>query len=108
MLRRSKYGAKRVQFDGINFHSIAEANRYAWLSVLAMKGEIRQLELQPEYKLAVNGLKICSYRADFKYIDAKTGCEIVEDVKGYPTPIYKLKKALVKAIHNIDIVEIKV
>lgn len=104
---KNKYGAKRVQIDGHKFHSIAEANRYANLVVMQSKGMIDFLELQPKYPLSINGVKVCSYFADFKYLDRATQKYVVEDVKGMLTPVYKLKKKLVKAIYNIDIVEIK-
>jgi len=106
-IRKNKYGAKRVQFDGHNFHSIAEANRYAKLLLLQNKGVIDRLELQPKYDIRINGEKICSYSADFKYLDRVTMNYVVEDVKGVLTPVYKLKKKLVKALYGIDIVEVR-
>lgn len=65
------------------------------------------LELQPKYPLTVNGEKICTYIADFKYWDAQKNAEIVEDVKGVRTPVFRIKSKLVKALYGIDIVEVK-
>jgi len=33
------------------------------------------------------------------------GKEVIEDVKGFKTPVYRLKKKLMLAIHGIDILE---
>ena len=67
---------------------------------------VTNLKLQVPFDLNVNGQKICKYIADFTYtirnID-NTSEEIVEDAKGIETPEFKLKKKLMKAIHNIDI-----
>jgi hypothetical protein len=36
----------------------------------------------------------------------ENGVTVVEDVKGVKTPIYRLKKKLVKATHGIEITEV--
>jgi hypothetical protein len=66
-------------------------------------GEIHCLELQPRYPLIVNGEKVGTYVADFRYFEGDT--LRVEDVKGILTPVYRLKKKLVKALYQIDILE---
>ncbi len=47
------------------------------------------------------------YRADFVYEELRKGVwsEVVEDVKGFLTPMYRLKRKLMKAIYGIDIRE---
>lgn len=50
-----------------------------------------------------NGVKLCDYVADFVY--EEDGMEITEDFKGVYTPIYRLKKRMMKAFHGIDIRE---
>lgn len=100
----TKYHAKRTTIDGITFASKAEAKRYSQLKLLERAGEIRNLELQPSYDLEVNGILICRYVADFRYVIR--GGQKVEDVKGVKTPVYKIKKKLMKAIHNINIREV--
>jgi hypothetical protein len=96
----NKYNNKTYQVDNITFHSKKEANRYLELKLLATAGEIRGLELQPKYELQPgythNGKKIREiiYIADFDYIDNRTGKTIVEDVKGFKTEIYRIKKKL--------------
>jgi hypothetical protein len=105
---RSKYGNKKVTVDGIRFDSKREAKRYGELKLMQMAGEISDLCLQVRYPLVVNEVKIGFYIADFVYWDKNVGIsgqEIVEDSKGCKTPVYNVKKKLMKAIHNIDIYE---
>ena len=102
--RKSKYGAIKTTVDGITFDSKKEARRYMELKHQEATREIFKLELQPKFDLAVNGVKVGVYRGDFRYLDYD-GNTIVEDCKGMKTPVYRLKKKLMKAIHNIDILE---
>lgn len=103
--RRSKYGAKKTEIDGLKFDSKAEAARYTVLKKLAGIGIVKNLRLQVVYKLAVNGQLICKYIADFVY--DKDGVEVVEDVKGMRTREYVLKRKLMKAVFGIVIKETK-
>lgn len=100
----NKYNAKRSLFDNIWFDSQKEKQRYVQLKLMLKAGKISDLELQPRYDIDVNGQRICFYKADFRYVE--NGKTIVEDVKGMKTAVYNLKKKLVKACHNIDIVEV--
>src|SRR5205085_9305605 len=106
----SKYGNRKVEVDGITFHTAKEAERYVELKLLERAGEIFALNLQPRYPLVVNGVKVCTYVADFVYcIPADQGARptrVVEDVKGYKTPEYKLKAKLFQALHGFPVVEI--
>ena len=116
---RSKYKAVKTTIDGITFDSKKEAKRYTELKLLEKAGHITHLELQPEYQITINGAKICTYKADFRYFTVRaesnersynskgewqtptmTGDKegmVLEDVKGFKTPIYRLKKRLVEA-----------
>lgn len=99
---KNKYNAKKKVVDGITFHSTKEANRYVELKHLADMGLIiwhDKEPLQPKFRIEVNGKYICSYIADFRYYDIDAGREIIEDVKGYKTSIYKLKKKLFLACY---------
>ena len=100
---RHKYGAKVTEVDGIRFPSKRQAQRYTDLKLLERAGEITELQLEVTYTIVVNNVKICSYRADFVY--REHGFLIVEDCKGYRTPVYKLKKKLMKACYGIEIRE---
>ena len=99
----SKYNAVKTVVDGIKFDSKKEARRYSQLKLMEKSGAISDLSLQPRFDLIVNGKKCGFYKADFKYVE--NGKEVIEDVKGMLTPVYRLKKKLVKAIYNIDIFE---
>ena len=101
----NKYKAKRTVVDGISFASKAEARRYTQLLLLQRAGAIEELELQPRLLLVVAKIKIGTYVGDFRYRDMVTGDMILEDVKGVLTPVYRIKKRLVKALHGIDILE---
>jgi hypothetical protein len=101
-----KYGAKSIEIDGHKFPSLAEGRRYEELKLLQYGGAIEGLELQPIFPLSVNGVKIGTYRADFTYRDCETGEQVVEDVKGVATPVYKLKAKLVRALYGVTVQEV--
>lgn len=103
--RRSKYHAEQEEVDGIIFASKAEATAYQNRLLAVRSGLIADLELQPRYPLVVNGVEIGEYIADFRYRNCTTGAVVVEDVKGVRTPVYLLKRKLVKALYGIDILE---
>jgi len=105
--RKNKFNAKKTEFMGFVFDSKWEAERYGQLHAMERAGAIRDLKRQVKYVITINDQKICQYVADFVYtdmgIDGETPLEIVEDAKGVETPEFKIKKKLMKAIHNIDI-----
>lgn len=111
-MRPHKYGAKKVSVDGMNFPSKREAKRWLELQLLSKAGEIKDLRRQA--KIALLGRsdiirtptgRAAYYVADFIYIDNRTGLEVIEDAKGYPTPEYKLKRAILAA-QGVTIVEV--
>ena len=100
----SKYSNKKTELDGYTFDSKTEANRYAELMLAEKAGDISNLELQPKFLLEVNGKKIATYIADFRYIE--NGKTVVEDVKGVKTPVYRIKKKLTEALYDVKIIEV--
>ena len=104
-MKRNKYNATKTVVDGIKFDSKKEAARYQELKLMQKAGMINQLTLQPRFDLMVNGVKCGFYKADFQYVELKQGLRVVEDVKGVKTPVYNLKKKLIKAIYGIEIFE---
>ena len=78
------------------------------LLLLEKAGEVKAIRTQVLYKLAVNEQLICKYFADFVYDELRDGRwrEVVEDVKGYRTQVYRLKKKLMQACHGVEIREI--
>ena len=97
-MRYSKYGNQKVKRFGINFDSKAEAKRYSLLKCLESKGMISDLRLQVPFDIIPTvfhegkTLRKIVYKADFVY--EKNGETIVEDVKGYETPEFKIKMRL--------------
>lgn len=89
------------------FASKGEMERYCALVLMEKAGMIRHLDRQREFVLEVNGVKVCSYVADFVYEenweDGWRG--VVEDYKGMATEVYKLKKKLMWACHSVKIRE---
>lgn len=108
--RRGKYNAAGEFVDGQWCASKAEADRYRQLLKLQKEGAIDNLECQPAFRITINNQLVCKYVADFRYnvIDerGRTLYTPVEDVKGMVTPMYRLKKKLVQAVHGLAIVEI--
>ena len=100
----SKYKNKRTIVDGITFDSKREAARYCQLRLMQKSGLISELQLQQRFPIIVNMVKICVYVSDFTYL-TKAGQSVTEDVKGVKTAAYRLKKKLMKAVHNVDIKE---
>ena len=109
MYKKNKYNNKITELDGIKFHSRKEAARYSQLKLYEKGKLISDLRLQVKYelipKLVINGKseRAISYVADFVYFDTVNNVEVVEDVKGLMTDVFKIKYRLMKQIHNIDI-----
>lgn len=100
----SKYRNKKVTVGDNTFDSLAEARRWQELVILHDAGAISGLQRQVKYEIKVNGRHICFYVADFVYNE--NGKAVVEDVKGVRTPVYQLKKKLLRATLGIAIKEV--
>jgi len=103
----SKYKNKKVALDGYIFDSMGEAERYSELKMLQAAGHIKNLVIKPVYPLKVNNVLVCSYEPDFEYVDNITQRSVTEDFKGVRTPVFVLKKKLMRAVYGIDILETK-
>ena len=107
----SKYHAQPLVLDNIRFASTKEAHRYQELKLLERAGQIFNLRLQPRYELRVpleNGstFQVGAYVADFAYWDLPKRQVVVEDVKGFKTPLYRWKKKHVEAQYGVQILEV--
>ena len=104
--KKSKYGAVKTEVDGIKFDSKHEASRYQELRLLEQAGEITNLRLQMPYILFPKNEhgRALKYIADFVYND-NTGALVVEDAKGHPTDVYKIKRRLMAELKGIEIKE---
>ena len=114
---QGRYGnVKKIEHDGYRFDSKREFLRYMDLKLLARADKIKSLEVHPKYPITIGGIPIMvssnqhnkwdrhlTYEADFKYAE-KQGAFwpiIIEDVKmqsGHRTGVYKLKRALMRAM----------
>jgi hypothetical protein len=103
--QKTKFGTAacknaKPKADGYTFDSEAECRRYAELSLLERAGHIHLLEVHPRYVICpetvVFGKKSRArvYIADFAYIDSRTNRWTVEDVKGFETETFVLKRHL--------------
>lgn len=108
----SKYNSKKTVVDGQIFDSKKEANRYQELLLLEKAGVIKNLSRQVKFVLIPSQRdesgkvveRECSYKADFTYEDGiKT---VVEDVKGYRTKEYIIKRKLLLWQYGIRIREV--
>lgn len=99
----SKYHNEPTMVGDERLDSKREARRYEALKLLERAGEISNLKRQVRFRLEVNGHLICNYVADFTYTEG--GDFVVEDVKGVRTPVYKIKRALMLAVHGIKVTE---
>lgn len=106
-----KYHAKKTVLDGIIFDSRKEAARYAELKLLERSGAIHNLQRQVRYELIPAQKKdgktverACHYIADFVY--EEDGKTVVEDVKGFRTKEYILKRKLMLQVHGIEVREV--
>lgn len=109
--KTSKFRNVKTTIDGITFDSKREAARYGVLKQLERAGEIQNLRLQVPYSWEItytaNGnqwSKKETYVADFVY-ESKFGRMIVEDAKGFRTPVYRAKAKLMKKLYGIEILE---
>jgi hypothetical protein len=109
-MKLNKYHAIRRRVGGFVFDSLKEANRYRYLIILQSQGKITELDRQVRYTILdpyiLNGKKVrgITYVADFVYkIQGKIH---VEDVKGFRTPAFILKKKMFESKYHTPIEEV--
>lgn len=124
---KNKYHAKKITVDGETFDSQKEYQRWCQLRMLQKAGEIEGLQRQVTYTLIPEqreqskdvfrrGVKAgqpkpgkvlekaVTYKADFVYFER--GREVVEDVKGFKTKDYIIKRKLLLWKYGIRIREV--
>jgi len=102
--KKSKYGNKKVEFNGVVFDSKKELAHYLTLRMMEKAGAISDLKTQVSFELNPGGTHSLKYMADFTYIE--NGVLQVVDAKGYRTRVYLKKKRLMKQVWNIEIKEV--
>ena len=107
----SKYHSRKITRDGVKFDSVKEYKRYQELALLERAGQVSGLQRQVKFELIpsqrIDGKVVerpCTYIADFVYFEH--GQKVVEDVKGYKTPEYKIKRKMMLHVHGIRIKEV--
>jgi len=100
----TKYKARLTSIDNIRFDSHAEANRYTELKMLLQAKEIFDLQVHPTFVIwkmrnqATGKEEKIKYIADFSYTE-KDGTNVVEDVKGVKTAVYKIKRKMFTTVY---------
>lgn len=95
-----KYHNQKTVIDNIKFDSKRESQRYCELILLQKADKIHSLILQPKFilqeKFKKNGktYQKIKYIADFQYFCNERQKLIVEDVKGFETTEFKLKRKM--------------
>ena len=98
---RHKFHAIRTQINGIKFGSKKEAKYYQELLLRKKVGEVIFFLRQVPFDIGANK----KYYCDFVEFLANGMVEFIE-VKGYKTPLYKLKKSLVESLYPLQIKEV--
>ncbi len=102
--RRNKYNVAPLEkrtWQGTVFDSKGEMNRYIDLYFRQLADEIQHLQRQVSYSFFHEGEHICDYVADFVYTE--NGVPIVEDYKAIKTPVFMIKRKMMKAWFGIEI-----
>lgn len=99
---KSKFRNQPVRTSEGYFASKKELRDWCNLKLRQQAGEIALLQRQVRFKLVHNAIHITDYIADAVFFE--NGKRIVFDSKGHETPEFKLKKKLMKALLNIDVV----
>lgn len=106
----SKYKAKKVTYDNLQFDSKFEATYYAFLQELEKQGKISNLERQVKFELLprqtneIGKFKYnpVEYKSDFEYDDIQ-GVHHTVDTKGFKTADFRIKQKLFYYRTNRDI-----
>lgn len=98
-------------FEGERFDSDKELKRWQELKLLERAGVIRGLKRQVPFPITIAGVEIrvfskryhktgrhLVYVADAVYFDVEKGEQIIEDTKGHVNEVYKIKRALMRAM----------
>ena len=98
-------GTEATVVDGETFDSKREAARWGELRLMQRAGLIDDLRRQVSIPLDGRDGPILTptgqhmrYVADFVYVDLNTGVRVVEDAKGHPTDVYRMKRAILAAM----------
>jgi len=97
---RHKFNAQRTEIDGIKFASKREAKYYSDLLLAKRSGDLLFFLRQVPFHLPGNVRYVCDFAEFWKSGDIR-----FVDVKGFRTPMYKVKKKILESCYPIQIVE---
>lgn len=97
--KRSKYGSKRVEWQGQKFDSRRELTDWKHFEKQRLAGEIRSVVRQVSLPLPGSTRRI---RIDFMVVE-RNGAIRFYDSKGYDTPMGKLKRQQVFEGYGIEV-----
>jgi hypothetical protein len=101
---KNKYRAQPVVTHEGRFASKKEYADWCALKLREKAGLISHLERQVKFPLSVNAQLVTTFIADAVFFE--NGKRVVVDSKGVQTPVYRLKKKLMRALLNIEVQEI--
>lgn len=109
--KKPKYNNIKVEHNGRKFDSIHEMQTAKELELLKKAKDpavkIIKIDYQTRFPLIVNDVKVCVYIADFVVTRANGKVDVIDSKSEITAklPVYRLKKKLMLACHNIDIIE---
>jgi hypothetical protein len=95
----NKFNAKKTTYNGQKFDSKGEAGYCEYLDWRIKAGEIVGYERQYKIPLAVNGVLIFNYYADF-LVTGKHGEKEIHEYKGVRLPLFDAKWKLLQALQH--------
>lgn len=99
--RANKFGVSTKDdrtYNGIAYDSRREMQHAMELDLLLKTGVVTKIERQMWVPLVVDGHAICSIVVDFR-VTYQDGRVLYEEVKGFDTAIWKLKRKLFTALY---------
>lgn len=113
--KRNKYGVnpkEKRTYNGKVYASTKEMNYRKRLDLMCRAKDPKDrpviIEEQVRYNIIVNGIKICAYVLDFRvtYADRIEAIDVKGFTGGAAYQMFKVKKALMKAVHGVEIKEV--
>lgn len=111
-MAKNKYNAKRTEYNGVMYDSKKEAGFAKKLDLLMYakdpKHKVYRVDRQVPFQITVNHQKIAKYILDFKvtYEDRVEYIDVKGMKSGAAYQMFKLKKKLVEALYDIEIIEV--
>lgn len=107
--KRGKFGSVTATYEGVVYHSRAEALYAAQLDTLKKahlpSERVLRWERQIKVPLVVNGLLVTTWYPDF-HVWFADGHDEWHEVKGFPTPEYLIKERLFRALYPDRILKV--